>query len=191
MRDLKAFFSLAIPDSRNTEKCLGCCLEAPRANLPHPLSRDTFILLSNLQRSIEFTISWIQILGENVSVGCIHLTPQRLTWEFYQVDTPCIPFSMSLKDGCSALWGHSGSWLGHCPCLGLWFLCTFLLLQPFMVTCTGIGSLQPTQQEVQATTVECMFYSSLLCRLLVFLSIEWIFNRMKTYHANVGSYLQL
>ena len=96
---------------------------------------------------------------------------------------------MSLKNGCWALGVILGSWLGHCPCLGA---LAPLHLSPFAAIYGGIhfdiSSLQPnSKQEIQSPTVECMFYSSLLCRLLVFLSIEWILNRMKTYHANVGS----
>lgn len=47
-------------------------------------------------------------------------------------------------------------------------------------SCFDISSLQPySEHEVYNPMVESMFYSSFLCRLLVFLSIGWILNRMK------------
>ena len=116
---------------RKQEKCLGCCLKTSRDILPCTLlPGDTFILLSNLKRGIEFAILWVQMLGEDSSVGYNCLT----LWQPNDVGVlsgRCYLCSLLYLPDCRWPLGSLLDIGGVTPHVwGIWLLCTFLLLWP-------------------------------------------------------------
>lgn len=152
------------------------------------LPGDTFILLSNLQRVIEFVLTWVQMLGEDWIVGYNCLTRRIASWAGSSIRQVLLMFPSVLPWLLLGSWVTLGHWWGHCPCVGLCLFFTFLLLwllwwQLFLTSTLG-----------SPPVVESMFYFSLLCRLLAFLSIGWILHRIKITEnltPMAGLYLQL